>query len=132
MRLGSLFLGCLLTAIGLACTGEPQPPTEAPEPKTYTVRGVVRQVRELPDGRSQLSVHHEEIADFVSINGEVIGMKSMTMPFSVAESVDLTGVQAGSKISFALSVDWSRTEPALIESLEILTEEAVLELGPGT
>jgi Cu/Ag efflux protein CusF len=93
---------------------------------------VVRQVRELPDGRSQLSVHHEEIADFVSINGEVIGMKSMTMPFSVAESVDLTGVQAGSKISFALSVDWSRTEPALIESLEILTEEAVLELGPGT
>ena len=132
MRLQTLLLGCLLTVLGLGCAGEPETPPETAEPMVYTVRGVVRQIRELPDGSTQLSVHHEEIAEFVSIKGVVIGMKSMTMPFAVAGDVDLTDLEPGSKISFVLSVDWSRGEPALMESIELLSEDTPLELGSGT
>ena len=130
MRRWTVLTGVLVSALGLTCAGEPEPSPETPEPKTYTVRGVVRQIRELPDGRAQISVYHEEIGDFVGINGQVIGMKSMTMPFTVADSVDLAGIQAGSKVSFELSVDWSRAEPALIESIETLGEDTPLALGP--
>ena len=134
MRLPGALFKTLVSAtlvIAVSCDGSKEPTVKGPEPTTYDVRGVVRQVRDLGDGHTQLSVHHEAIPDFVSINGEVIGMKSMTMPFTVADQVDLSGVDAGAKIQFDLSVDWSRPEPALIDSLEVLPEDTDLEVGSG-
>jgi len=93
---------------------------------TYEVRGVVRQIRQPGDGKTQLSVLHEAIPDFVGINGDVVGMKSMTMPFTVADSVDLTGIEPGSRVRFEPSVDWDRTEPGLIITIAHLPDDAVL------
>lgn len=89
----------------------------------------MRTVKEQSIGRTQISVHHEEMPDFVGIRGEVEGMKSMTMPFTVAESVDLEGIEPGTKILFRLTVDWSASEPALITAIETLPPDTALQLG---
>ena len=99
------------------------------QPTSYAVRGVVRQIRELGDGKTQLSVLHEAIDEFVGITGEVVGMKSMTMPFTVEDGVDLTGIEPGSKVRFELSVDWDRAEPGLISAVEPLPQDTVLDIG---
>ena len=99
-----------------------------PPPATYEVRGLVRHVKQQSIGGTQLSIRHEAMPDFIGINGQVEGMKSMTMPFTVAESVDLEGIAPGTKILFHLTVDWSAPEPALITAIEILVPDSALQL----
>ena len=106
--------------------------TDLPAPAEYQVRGLVRQVKPQSIGSTQLSIHHEAIPDFVGIRGDVEGMKSMTMPFTVAESVDLEGIGPGTKLQFRLTVDWTAPEPALITAIEVLPAETPLQLdGSG-
>ena len=113
----------------LASCGEQSRVTDddLPPPATYEVRGQVRNVKEQSIGRTQLSIHHEALPDFVGIHGEVESMKSMTMPFTVAEAVDLEGIAPGTKILFQLTVDWSAPEPALITGIEKLPPDSALE-----
>jgi hypothetical protein len=92
----------------------------------YTVRGVVRQIRPAIDGKTQLSILHEAIPDFVGINGDVVGMKSMTMPFAVADHIDLGPYGPGSRVEIQLSVDWDRVEPGLIMAIEPLPDDVLL------
>jgi len=120
----SWVIAILLTA----CGGKPQVSDDLPPPATYEVRGLVRTIKEQSIGRTQLSIHHEAMPDFVGIKGEVEGMKPMTMPFTVAESVDLEGIVPGTKILFHLTVDWSAPEPALITAIEILPPDSALQL----
>lgn len=125
------FIGLLVmlgsTNLWMACGSPPEPPEVVnPEPATYSVRGVIRQVRPALDGKTQLSILHEAIPDFVGITGEVVGMKSMTMPFTVADDVDLTGFEPGSRVQIQLSVDWDRAEPGLITAIETLPEDVLL------
>jgi len=125
----SLSLLLTLSPIGFACGGSSDLPADAPAPATYEVRGVIRQVREVGDNKTQLFIHHEAVPEFVGIQGDVVGMKSMTMPFTVAESVDLTGIEPGSKVHFELAVDWSLSEPGVITAIETLPEDTVLTFG---
>lgn len=112
-----------------ACGGQSHVSNDLPPPATYEVRGLVRQVKEQSIGRTQLSIHHEAMPGFVGIKGVVEGMKSMTMPFTVAASVDLEGIAPGTKILFELTVDWSAPEPALITKIEVLPQDFELRLG---
>ena len=116
-----------LALLWQGCGSPPEPATTSPGPQLYSVRGVVRQIRPEIDGKTQLSILHEAIPDFVGINGEVVGMKSMTMPFTVADTVDLSAVEPGARIMIALSVDWDRPEPGLITAIEFLPADVVLD-----
>lgn len=128
----SLSLLLVLFPVWQACGGTSDSEVGGPDPAVYDVRGVVRQIRQVGDGKTQLSILHEAIPDFVGINGDVVGMKSMTMPFTVADSVDLTDIEPGSRVQIELSVDWNRSEPALILSIELLPEDAALSFEtPG-
>ena len=111
-----------------ACGQETADQALAP-PAEYQVRGVVRQIKEQSIGSTQLSIHHEAIPDFVGIQGDVVGMKSMTMPFTVAESVEWRDISPGMKIAFQLTVDWTAPEPALITRIEVLPTETELDLS---
>lgn len=127
---GALRFSLLVTAFlaGLGCGDPAAVDPELPAATVYEVRGVVRQVRQQgTEGKTQLSILHEAIPDFVGIDGEVVGMKSMTMPFAVAEDVDLTTIEPGSRVRFELSVDWNRGDPGLITSIEVLPEDVLLE-----
>ncbi len=56
-------------------------------------------------------------------------MHSMTMEFTVDESVDLSTVAVGDKIAFRLEIDWSADAPARVIELEPLPPETELDFG---
>lgn len=127
--IGAIAAATLLccSALWMACGGTPETEIQNPAPMTYEMRGVVRQVRNLGEGGTQISVQHEAIPDFVGINGDRIGMKSMTMPFAVADSVDVSSLEPGAKVKFELSVDWNRREPGLVTALMPLPADTILD-----
>ena len=87
---------------------------------------MVRQISEPDVEERQIWIHHEAVDDFVDIRGNTVPMDAMTMPFHIAESVDLTQVAPGDRVSFRLDVDWSASVPARIGFLEVLPGETRL------
>jgi Cu/Ag efflux protein CusF len=117
----------LLFAVVLVngCGGAEKQEAAVP-PQSYAMRGMVRQISEPDVEERQIWIHHEAIDDFVDIRGDTVPMDAMTMPFHLAESVNLTGVEPGDKVSFRLDVDWSAGVPARIGHLEALPVETQL------
>jgi len=104
--------------------------TPFPPPRSYEVRGLVRQVPEEGRPGSQLMIHHEAIPGFVDAEGRSVGMKAMTMPFPVAEPELTADLSPGDKVLFELVVDWETSPPIAIVRVEKLPEETVLDF-PG-
>jgi len=107
------------------CGGTEAPESDVP-PRSYEMRGMVRQISTPEAEERQIWIHHEAISEFVDIRGNSAPMDAMTMPFHLVESVDLAGIEPGSKVNFRLDVDWSASVPARISSLEILPVETQL------
>lgn len=116
-------LPLLIVAILVACGGEP---AEVQPARTYTLRGVVR---ELPEGERQeaITVHHEAIPDFVGLTGESEPMAAMTMTFTLDPELQLDGVAVGQKVEFDLVVDWDGSPPALVTRVAPLPTETELQ-----
>lgn len=51
----------------------------------------------------ELLIKHEPIPDYRDMNGEVVGMHGMTMPFYLDEGVKIDGLKSGEQVSFELS-----------------------------
>jgi len=91
----------------------------------YTLRG---EVTALPDGTdpARIYVLHEAIPTF-RMDGEIVGMDSMTMPFALAPDVTAEGLEVGTKVE----LDWEISEDApagVVVRLEALPADTVLEL----
>jgi len=88
--------------------------------RTYTVRGQVVQLPDPNNPGTGLSINHEAVDDFVSRDGEVVGMDPMSMSFPVAAKVPLEGLQVGDVIEFKLHVDWgAQPEVEIVEIREL-------------
>lgn len=122
LRSATLAVLGLTFAVASGCGGKPKG-EESPK-KVYTVRGLVRDLPNPQRPGSEFSVHHEAIDDFVGIRGEVVGMSSMTMPFPVADGIDLDGVAVGDPVEITMEIDWDGDPPVLVT--------AVRELPAGT
>lgn len=128
-------VGLLVLAIALpaACSEAAREPREAAEiaaastARTYEVRGEVTRVAPAPE--NSLYVRHEAIPGFVDIDGERVGMDSMTMPFPLGEGVTAEGVEAGDKVRFTLEVDWEGDPAYRIVRVEELAADTVLDFG---
>jgi len=120
-------VGVVGLLLALTACGDNTGRSQSPPTRTYEVRGIVRQIQLGTEGHSRITIHHEAIPDFVGIDGQQQVMKAMTMPFAVAESVDLTGLAPGTMIRFELTVDWNAAEPGRITSLEPLPADTVLD-----
>ena len=92
--------------------------------RTYTVRGQVTQLPDPNNPGTGLYLNHEAIDDFVSRDGEMVGMDPMTMSFLVDEEVALEGIGAGDVVEVKLHVDWEADVAAEIVEIR--------ELPPGT
>lgn len=95
--------------------------------RRYEVRGEITAVPDPEDPLSNLVIRHEAIDDFVSFEGEVVGMSSMSMPFPVADDVSLEGVEVGDKVEFTLLVDWEGDPAYQVVRLEELPADTELE-----
>ena len=108
-----------------SCGGTEAPESDVP-PKSYEMRGMVRQISTPDAAERQIWIHHEAIPEFVDIRGNTAPMDAMTMPFHLTEAVDLSEVEPGDKVSFRLDVDWSAGVPARIGNLELLEPDTPL------
>jgi hypothetical protein len=132
MRLDRRLLALLavLCLVAVACAGTAPEETEpASDVHVYEVRGQVTAVPDPADPLSNLRVRHEAIPHFVSIDGEVVGMDSMNMPFPVAEGLDLSGIAVGDKVHMTFEVEWEGDVPYQATQLEKLPEDAELDFG---
>ncbi|HEX2163203.1 MAG TPA: copper-binding protein [Thermoanaerobaculia bacterium] len=98
----------------------------------YDVRGVVVQVPNPADPLSNLVIRHEAIDGFRALDGSVVGMDSMSMPFPVTDAVDLSGVEPGDKVDFTLEVEWEGEPPYRIARLAELPPDTELEYREAT
>ncbi len=114
----------LVVAIAAAgCSPQGRAPTVAVE--SYSMRGEI--VRLPPPGTREIAVRHEAVPDFRDESGKVVGMGAMTMPFTLAPEVSLSGLAPGDRISFTLEMRWKETRDiARIAGLEKLPAETKL------
>lgn len=118
-------LTCFALAQLIACGSDAPASSEAEPADVYTVRGIVRALPSPDRPGSELQVRHEALPDFKSIDGEVVGMKSMTMPFPADPDL-LEGVEVGDRISFDFEVSWTGSPPMKVTRLEVLSPDTVL------
>ena len=122
-------LAALLLA-SVACGGgtsrQSREATEGPV-QSYTVRGEVVAVPGGGGPTDQLRIRHEAIPDFVGIDGDVVGMSSMTMPFPTADSVDVASLAPGDKVELTLEVRWQGSPPYQISQLHKLPPDTQLD-----
>ena len=95
-------------------------PVESEDTRRYTVRGEVTALAASYQPANTLRIRHEAIPDFVGYDGEVVGMASMTMPFPVAEEVDVEGIEVGDRVEFTMEVAWEGSPPYRITRIEEL------------
>jgi Cu/Ag efflux protein CusF len=119
----SLALGALAVLLAAGCARKERG-------HNYVVRG---QVVELPApaNGNLLQLHHEAVDDFVTRDGKVEGMDSMTMPFLVARNVPLRDIQPGDKIEVILHVDWQAERAVEITGLRKLAPDQKLDFRPA-
>jgi hypothetical protein len=91
------------------CGGTEAPKSDVP-PRSYEMRGMVRQISTPDAEERQIWIHHEAIPEFVDIRGNTAPME----------------------VSFRLDVDWSAGVPARIASVELLPVETELGFEAST
>lgn len=129
-------VAAVLLSLGLTAAGcggaEPEPEAEAEPPdQTYTLRGEVVGLPQEREEPRQLRVHHEALPEFVGFEGEVVGMASMTMPFPLADPVDLEGIEVGDKVEMTFEVRWEGSPPLRVVELRELPADTELRFGGG-
>ena len=95
---------------------------------SYLVRGVIRSLPDPETGAGRLLIRHEAIPELVGAGGEVEGMAAMTMPFPVADGLDLTGLAVGDVVGFELRVDWEAARAVAVTANEKLPADTELTL----
>lgn len=117
----------VLAAGACAPAAETPAAAEASAIQRYEVRGVVGG---LPSASvPAISIRHEAVPEFVGFEGEVVGMDSMSMPFPLADGVDLAGIEPGDKVAFTLEIEWEDDVPYRISRIEELPPDTELDLG---
>ncbi|HEY3566364.1 MAG TPA: copper-binding protein [Thermoanaerobaculia bacterium] len=115
----SLTLGALAILLTLGCARKERG-------HNYIVRGQVVALPSPANG-NLLELHHEAVDGFVTRDGKVEGMDSMTMPFLVARNVPLRDIQPGDKIEVILHVDWQADRAVEITGLRKLAPDQKLD-----
>ncbi|MEM7483271.1 MAG: copper-binding protein [Acidobacteriota bacterium] len=120
---------CLFALFAIACgPDEPEAADSSSQRREiYQVRGEIRSMPGQSEVASALYLRHEAIPDFVGIEGDVVGMPTMTMPFPVAESVNLDAFQRGDRVSATLEVTWDGDPPFQLIAIEALPADTQLD-----
>lgn len=101
--------------------------------------GVLGEIAGLPvagDPSTELRIHHEHIPGFKTKEGVVNvssdgvpGMKSMTMPFPPAKSLDLSGLSVGDPVRFTFVVHWGGQRAWEVTKIEKLDAGTAIDFG---
>lgn len=121
MRPRHLVLALLLTVSWLpACGDHAASRHTSANAREYTVHGTVVQVMD-PRVGHEVMIAHDAIPNFIDAEGEKTLMPPMTMPFTAAEDVNLSGLTKGTPVEFTLTVDWNASPPIEITKLQVVS-----------
>lgn len=133
-QLGGRSVTLLLVAVAILpltlanCSKKSTPPVALPRDHVgwgeYKSQAIVIA---LPSDETELILKHEAIPYFVSIEGELVGMQAMEMPFPLGEGVSLDGIQVDSIVKFTFEVDWNPSY--FITSITVLPAETELDFS---
>jgi len=102
------------------------------EVDTYVVRGIVTSLPSEGNPMNGFNVRHEEIPTFRAQAGKT-GMNSMTMPFPMGESLDLSATSVGDKVKLTFTVDFDTKADKLLAyratAIEPLPADTALKFG---
>lgn len=111
------------------CSRSPaQKQAQNPPEQVYTVRGRIAGLPEAGKPFSALSIHHEEIPNFVRQDGK-LGMESMEMEFPPAKGVSLAGLSVGDPIEFTFEMRWKSQPHIQLTKIRKLSAETKLVLA---
>lgn len=114
----------VLLPLALACSA----PSAAPPDASYTVRGEIVRLPPAPGG--EILIRHEAIPDFRGMNGEIVGMDAMTMPFPLAPEAKLDGLAVGDRVEFLLELRWQDARsPVAVARIAKLPAGTALDFG---
>ena len=116
LRFGPCWAAALLTLV--SCGGERGSGSGAQETATYLSSGEIRRLPDTDSRGSEIWIRHEEIPDFVDMDGEKVGMETMTMPFPLADSGLLEGLEVGDRVEFVFEVNWEGNHPLRLTRIE--------------
>jgi Cu/Ag efflux protein CusF len=121
----------LAAVLATAACGPPRGPELPPPDHVYDAQGVVYGVTRVEGERPEIVIHHQSIPEFVSREGRVEGMASMTMPFQAAPGVPLDDLEEGTPVAFRLEVRWEGDPTLLVTSVERLPPGTEVDFGEG-
>ena len=131
MRNAAVLALALVAVLALGACSPPPPPAPAGPDQSYSVRGEIVRLPDPADPQHEIWIRHEAIPDFTSEEGAVVGMDAMTMPFALAEEIDLSAYEIGEKIRFTLEVRWAdQAQPAKVVAVEKLPADTELVFAP--
>jgi len=131
MRNAAVLAVALVAVLALGACSPPPPPAPAGPDQSYSVRGEIVRLPDPADPQHEIWIRHEAIPDFTSDEGQVVGMEAMTMPFALAEGIDLSSYEIGEKIRFQLEVRWAdKAQPAKVVAVEKLPAATELLFAP--
>ncbi|HVS04052.1 MAG TPA: copper-binding protein [Thermoanaerobaculia bacterium] len=120
----------LLAVAAAGCRAEPLPEQRpAPADATYTVRGEVSQLPQPESPGHEIFVFHEAVPEFVSREGEEVGMDSMAMGFTVPRDLPLEGIERGDKVEMTFEIRWEAEPTLLVTEIHELPADTELRLG---
>ncbi len=101
----------------------------ARDARIYMVRGEVISVPQPGKTGTEFIVKHEPIDNFRDAGGQIVGMSSMGMPFTLGKGVLLEGIKPGDKIEMRWIVQWKPEAKEFVESVRRLPIETQLRFG---
>jgi Cu/Ag efflux protein CusF len=116
----AILAGAILYIQMRAPNPSPAQPSLGPADQQYTLDG---RIERLPTERTPvIHIRHDDIPDFVDKDGQIVGMRAMSMPFDVAPDVDLTGLAPGDLVTFTFEVRWRESPNTLVTRLDRRTQ----------
>ncbi len=126
-RFASVAVAGVLAAAVLAASGGCGRKVPMSVADVYTVRGVVEKLPLAEGPDHDLYIHHAPIPNFRDEHGKVVGMRSMTMPFPVADGVSLAGLAPGDPVEFTFAVSWKQPAGYQVTRIQKLPAGTVVD-----
>jgi Cu/Ag efflux protein CusF len=121
-------LGAIVAA---GCSGgqRNERPAGASDTQIYVIRGEVISVPQAGKPGTEFIVKHEPVDNFRNANGQIVGMSTMSMPFTPGKGLLLEGIKPGDKIEMRWILQWKPEAKEYVESVRKLPAETQLRFG---
>lgn len=123
-------LRALLCACAILSGCSQEPPLPPPD-QTYTLRGKIETLPQTGKPMSELTIHHEPLPTFRDVNGTVVGMSAMVMPFTPTKALDLSVFAPGDVVEFTFEVRWKSLPYSRLTRMTKLASDTQLNFKSG-